>query len=342
METHQTSRILAATLAVLLLEGAGSARAAPDDGLTEIGDAVYAYYLRERFNANIGGPFQPDERLAASGGQNGGTLFAQHVMGGSMIGFPATATVAAYNEGKTFWSQTVSPTGGGDDNSVFGGSSRIEIAQSFRKYLVDATLSFTFTAGKLQLMDYGAARGDGFRLFAAVAFDVDVWGHTAADVVWHEGQSVLLDEAFNTFGDHEDNTFELSKRQDTGPLTSGMDPWTWNCSGCGGPAYGFATATLNAPYTGVIDLSMIPFGSEFTVRFSLETIAHDARQGETNALAYAKDPIETGSGVGFAFTGLTPTNNPVLAPVPEPGTWALIAVGLFALAGVARRNALAV
>ena len=79
-------------------------------------------------------------------------------------------------------------------------------------------------------------------------------------------------------------------------------------------------------FSGALDF--IAVGADFTVSFYLMTYAIDERQGETSALAYAKDPVTDGLGIGFEFTDLTPTNQPVITAIPEPQTWALMGLGI--------------
>jgi hypothetical protein len=68
------------------------------------------------------------------------------------------------------------------------------------------------------------------------------------------------------------------------------------------------------------------------------TYAIDERQGETSALAYAKDPVTDGLGVGFDRAGLTPTDRPIVTAIPEPRTWLLMALGICVVCLLARRS----
>lgn len=80
--------------------------------------------------------------------------------------------------------------------------------------------------------------------------------------------------------------------------------------------------SLRQPVRVRLDLSQIPLHSEFTVDTSVFARADDRRRGEAYMKARLRDPVNTG-GVAVEFTGLTPTNRPVLspfiaAPPPEP------------------------
>ena len=296
---------------------------------TPIGDPYYAYFLHEYREVNpTPGDFDTIKSLGRSGEQHGGVLHQTHNLGRSILGFPADDTVSAYNDGKTFWSQTVSPIRGGANRDLVGGMSEIFIAQSFRKNTAAATLNFSFTGGRLQLMEYGSQRGDGYALDAGARFTINVINHDTGEQTFRESQFVRLYEHFGSEAGPFDNEWQFTVTQEDGPLTRGLAPWSWKCDECGDPAYGFATANLLAPYSGPIPMDFIAVGADFTVSFYLMTYAIDERQGETSALAYAKDPVTDGLGIGFELTGLTPTNQPIIMSIPEPQTWALMGLGM--------------
>ena len=292
---------------------------------TPIGDPYYVYYLYEHKQVGFG---SFDLQLADSGVQSGGLLLKRHELGSSFLGFPADDMVSAYNDGKTFWSQTVAPKQGGAARDIVGGMSEVFIAQSYRKDSADASLAFSFTGGRLQLTDYGTGRGDGYALDAGSRFSIKVYNHATSELTFTESQFVRLYEHFGTEPGALDNTWQFTVTQDAGPLSRGLPPWSWKCDECGEGAYGFATANLLAPYSGPIALDFIPVGGEFTVTFYLMTYALDERQGETAALAYAKDPVTDGPGIGFVLSGLTPTDSPIVTAIPEPRAWLLMALGL--------------
>ena len=320
-----TYKTAAAVLAFALSISAMHAEAAG----TPIGDPYYAYFLHEYREVNpTPGVFNTIKSLGRSGEQHGGVLLQTHDLGGSALGFPAADMVSGYNDGKTFWSQTVSPIRGGANRDLVGGMSEIFIAQSFRKNTAAATLDFSFTAGRLQLMEYGSGRGDGYALDAGARFTINVINHDTGLQTFTESQFVRLYEHFGSEAGPSDNTFQFTVTQEDGPLTRGLAPWSWKCDECGQGAYGFAVADLLAPYGGPISMDFIAVGADFTVSFYLMTYAIDERQGETSALAYAKDPVTDGLGIGFEFTDLTPTNQPIVTSIPEPQTWALLCLGI--------------
>jgi hypothetical protein len=257
-----------------------------------------------------------------------------------MLGLPAVDSVAAFDDGHTFWSQALSPIAGGPSHDIVGGRSEVYVAQSWRKDTPDASLAFSFSGAHLELMNYGAARGDGYGVYAFVGFSAIVVAHDSAEEVWSEGQTAWLYQDFNLLHDQTDNRWALRRDQAHEPTASGMAPWSWSCPACFGPDYGFVTAELVAPYTGVVDLSAIDVGSEFTIGFHLTTSAIDYAQGETAAVAYARDPTGNGgAGIDFAFAGLTPTNQPVaISAVPEPPATTLVVSGLAVVAWIARRR----
>jgi len=121
--------------------------------------------------------------------------------------------------------------------------------------------------------------------------------------------------------------------------------WQWDCDRCGGPSFQLGRALLEAPYTGIVDLSGIAFDAslppeaqpEFAVRYTLFARAFD--QGAfSGAGAFSRDPLAGDeSGLAFTIEGLTPTNN-VVGVVPEPGTWALMLAGLGVVGRLASRR----
>ncbi len=222
---------------------------------TPIGEPYYAYFLYEYRELNpTPGEFRFVRSLARSGEQHGGVLVERHELGGSFLGFPAGDMVLGYNDGKTFSSQTVSPIQGGPDRDLVGGMSEIFIAQSFRKNTAAATLDFSFTGGRLQLVDYGSGRRDGFQLDAGARFAIHVVNHATAEETFTERQFVRLYEHFGSDPGFADNTWQFTVTQDEGPLSRGLPPWSWSCAECGHPSYGPVTANLLAQYTGPIAL----------------------------------------------------------------------------------------
>ena len=168
-----------------------------------------------------------------------------------------------------------------------------------------AILAVTFSSAWMELLDYGTGRGDGYYPIAKISFRVDVH-HTNPDPpLWTETQEALLGVDTGVLGDQRDNVWHLITESETGHLPL----WTWRCTKCGDPAYGMITVALSPAYTGAVNLADIDVGEEFAVRFELVALAFDDAQGETQARAYARDPLASDIGLSFDLAGLTPTNN---------------------------------
>src|SRR4029079_14179984 len=113
---------------VCALGAAATARA----GSMPIGDPYYAYFLYEyKELIPTPGEFKFPESLAKSGEQHGGTLLKTHELGGSCLGLPEHGSVAGYNDGQTFWSESLSPLRGGPSHDVVGDRSDIYVVQSY-------------------------------------------------------------------------------------------------------------------------------------------------------------------------------------------------------------------
>jgi hypothetical protein len=103
-------------------------------------------------------------------------------------------------------------------------------------------------------------------------------------------------------------------------------------------------ATLDIPAQPIsLDLSKINEGAEFAVSVDLFVQARAVFNDGQAAMAFLRDPTQLGNSDSLAgssaitFSGLT-----LLAPVPEPSSWVLLAAGLISLLLVARRRSLRV
>jgi hypothetical protein len=311
----------------------------------DVGDPTIAYFLREQYMLNPQDKLSDSAiRLAESGSQYGGDLSARREYGGSMLGTQAVAAVSVYNGGKTFLAEAVSPRLGSGD--VYGTSAEVFVAQSFLKLNTTSTLSFTFSAAKLQLLSFGDGLGDGWSLYSYIEYEVWAVNHATGEEFWRESQYRALGLDYGASTDGADNRIETYRDHEfTGNegLVGNPDWGPWGSTGYySSPGQGNVGTVLSDDFTGYVDLSNLRQFEEFTVAFRLKAAAVDRRQGETGTLAYIKDPVSTGNGSGITLSGdgLQATNN-VLAgtlPVPEPGTWALWALGLALLGGATRRR----
>lgn len=232
------------------------------------------------------------------------------------------------NNGVTYWSYAMGPTlqQAPEPTTVTGAITTADVFQSFQKVSADAELRFTYTGGKLELFkdpEMGPPCGPGC-MFAAVTWRVTVTLNSDpnTEVMFERGHAALVVGG--------GNDVELITSQDALDGSPVNPLWQWDCTGCHRPPRNVATATLQAPFSGIVDLSAVPYDPqrpvEFTVGFSLTTTAF-ITQSHVGARAWARDPLGAADdGVSLAVQGLLPTNAPVVA-VPEPQSWALMLGG---------------
>ena len=289
-------------------------------------------------------PWGPNSQVPA--GPNVVLVSTHDAIGGEMAGEiplgpyvlpPAQAKLSAavINDGQTFWAQASTPLAKTlpiPAGSPIGGTATVDVVHKFRKDSADARMDFTYSQGLLELFrDIELGRSCDDCIHAEVRWDAEVYlTSDPGNVLWHQGQQAMLWDdtgvlSFDAFG--------------TG---SALNPlWQWDCAPCGGPSFRLGQASLQAPYTGSVDLSGIPFLAglptpsqpEFAVHYTLTAIAYDEGT-HSGASASARDPLGSNSGVSFAIAGLTPSTNAV-GVVPEPGTWALMLAGLAVLCRLA-------
>lgn len=252
----------------------------------------------------------------------------------------ADLSAVVINDGQTFWADASSPFYTGlprPPGAFIGGDVSVDVVQSFRRDGEVARFGFTYTQGLLEIFrDVEMGRPCDGCIRAEVGWEATVTLNSdPTTILWRESQFASL---WDDNGTLTLDVFGFSLDAPVNPL------WRWDCARCGGPVRALSQAVLDGPYTGMVDLSGIPFDSslpadqqpEFTVHVTLTALAFDEGVW-SGARAFARDPLGDDGGVLLAIAGLTPTNNPV-GVVPEPGMWAMMLAGLAVTAGFARRR----
>lgn len=312
-------------LVVLAAEAAGSA----------VNTMGSPYYDARYQTYDLGGALV-DSIFVDNTGSSSGTIGTNAVIGSLWNSLPALQQAVVTNDGATFWSRASSPflATPPDLDTVIQGETRVSVAQSFTKTRADAELRFTYSGGLLESFRDPELRPDcaGFVCtYAEVFWEVSLWRNDTANqpiLMWESSWARLL---------AQDGVFRFSHGQDALDGTPVNPLWSWDCARCDRPALGLAQARLRAPFTGIVDLSAIPFDPalaqqpEFTVLFTLTAVTASETEW-VGATAWARDPLDLGNdaGIGMTVLNLQPTNNPV-GVVPEPGGALLMAAGAAAL-----------
>lgn len=242
---------------------------------------------------------------------------------------PADGTARGYifgtDDGKTYGVYAESPSSGLGSANPIGSIARLKQTQSFIKLSDDATLTFTLTRALLSTFDNGAFPAPGANdtsVKAEVYLEVQAYTdtrsffHTAGGAIVTGTRDLWRPEVWN---------YGFSRA----PLWSDIDFGFTVDSSPSSICPGATTSALDlkAPRTYTVDLSSIAVGEEFTLRSEAFAKADNRRGGGTpiecsdaGANAFLRDPLAIG-GASVAFTGLEPTNRPLLAPpveAPQP------------------------
>lgn len=231
-------------------------------------------------------------------------IAAVREFGYSWLGELALGVAVGVDEGNTFWASAQSPIQGGPAGNVIGGDALIEVVQAYTKDEATSSLAFTYSAASLELTDFVSSDCcEGFGPAAAVGYVVNVYrrdesGEWSFDPVWTDEQEALLKIEWH---ENVEDVWRLELEPE------GASPqWRWSCPACGQPVVGVVTATLDGPYRRAIDLSAVEDGEEFLVHFALKAVAFDDSQLETNAKAFARDPVSSdGTILSLETSGLT-------------------------------------
>ena len=237
-------------------------------------------------------------------------------------GGKAHGYVFGTESGSTYGAYAEAPFARIGGSELIGGVAHLTQFQSFIKRSADASVKFTLSKTLLSVWDFNQfSRGVGYDdtdITAEVQFDVrayttsnieffstgggatakgtfaaldhDVWNREGAVTpLWSEGNFKITNRPFTVaeFGACVGNLLEMQ---------------------------------LNAPRTFTVDLSAIDIGEEFTLRSEVIASAENRRGGGaagdcegSAAFAYLRDPAEIG-GTTIEFSGLEPTNRPLLTP----------------------------
>ncbi len=246
------------------------------------------------------------------------------LLGPTVFGDDATLSVAGYNEGNTFFAHAQSPIAGGVAGNTVGGDAFIQVKKRYHKDSDVSALRFTYSAARLEVMDFGSGEPPWKAPYAQITMEVDVF-QDGVGYVWGLTQTALArsDVGIDLY-DLADDTWVLDVTGETrGPHAQVIDRtprWQWDCETCTDPAYGFHRAKLRGPYTQDIDLSGVGRDARFTIYFALTVRAVDPSQGETSAYAFARYPLSgeelTDDAVRFESEELTELDIP---RCDEPG-----------------------
>jgi hypothetical protein len=260
--------------------------------------------------------------------ENGGVV-RQEQIGNATNGNPIYVEAGIADDGDTFWVLTDTPNHFQNANRTYIGSeAQIVIYQSYTKDTEDAVLSYTYSRAQLGAF-VSVEHGPQCQL-----------GETHCLRAGMISLVQLYDDAGNAIGGHFNKALMWSNGHPLWNSTiDGDTVWPWEIEESGRGGFLEYIVRLSQPVTNQIDLSDVAVGQEFTVvytlwAYSLDTSA-DAALFRT-AEVFARDPLGGDTGVRFDLAGLTPTNNPSVRPVPEPGIALMLLAGLGIL-GAARR-----
>ena len=227
----------------------------------------------------------------------------------------------------TFWASSVAPFGTGDpvEGDPVGTWVGLSFRQSFRKDQANASLAYKLTDIRLIGAD-PSAPGDGRGPGGSLEVDVYIFKE-------RDPNGLILSEFWDWVsidGLGGGAGWELDGLGGGGPLALPVAPRA------GGLDQSYVELALTQPFTVPIDLSGVLQGEEFTLAYYLKAVAFDTAQTDTFMAVHGRDPADPDSGSYFEYTGLTPTDNPLV--VPEPGRPALLLAGGALLLCLRRRS----
>jgi hypothetical protein len=291
-------RALPILLASLFLAGAGPARAG-----APIAEPGYEWIFSDYRSDGAGGFTGPHE--VATGEQAGGTVDE----GFDLLGNGFEHLLVLGEGAENFWASAQAPFSDSEvEGAVVGGRSELDVTRIFRKDASDATLSFRIEDSVLNVRDFRFDPAFGLRAIVHHRLEA--------------GAFFLFDEEARLDGSGGDWQFD--------EIGSGVLPYEIVNGALDGPGVVFA---FSEPYEQEIDVSSVPDGEEFVVKYRVIADALDESSLKSLARAAGYDAIDPATGVSFEFIGLTPL------PVPEAGAPLLLATGAGLLAAARRARA---
>jgi uncharacterized delta-60 repeat protein len=226
----------------------------------------------------------------------------------------ANGYVFAQGNGVTYGTLAEAPFGALNTPDPIGGRSRLKQWQSFKKVADDATLTFTLTSVVLRLEDYTRALNRrGVILQAEAMLSVGAYlGTDRSKYFYYRGGRATAWGERGTWAYRAPNfSFSRGALWDESDFEQIVEPIAYSSENetCVGE---LVRVRFKQPRTYSINLSSVPTDAEFTVRADVETVAVNAKGGNSiadcqgsHAYAYLRDPQEAG-GPTIETTGLLP------------------------------------
>ena len=259
----------------------------------------------------------------------------------------ATGQISSSASGETFWVGAEAPSGNANlPNDPVGGFSDLTQTQSFIKRADDAKLTFILSAAFIEATDrngigFGrrcpAAHADGLLcdlIKGELRLDVQAFTVPAApnivpfNTFFHVAGGATL-EGFA--GSWDSSTWTPPNSQI--PIW-GVEDFDFVIDTLEGAPEGLVLMILRNPRTFTVDLSSIAVGQAFTLQTYTYAIAYNRiagppQEAPSSVSAFLRDR-QSSKGMTVTFTGLEPTDSPVLIPpvdapippaacVPGPG-----------------------
>jgi uncharacterized delta-60 repeat protein len=272
-----------------------------------------------------------------SGSQSGGTveqiaefgltLFDQPVVGSAQTLPPdgqANGFVFSSANGVTYLVSAEAPYNAARPDALgpIGSRTQLKQFQSFVKRADNASLSFTLTNIDLVVQDFNTRADPSKLIYAEVQLAVGAYKTSGSYFFLRAAKASVRGRGSLYIPDARNESFSLAPLWDVTDFDMSITDVSFpvangSCPGKQGQL------KLKAPRTYTVDLSSVAVGETFTLRIDTYADALNRRGGESagdcqasSARAFLRDPQQIG-GTALAFTGLEPTNQPLLPPPPD-------------------------